>query len=525
MSNPGFPSPEELQRKLQEFLRRTVENPGAGFASRPESQESEAPVEEAKERPLNFDFSYTPKQVKAHLDRFVIRQDEAKKVLSIAVCDHYNQVKLAESGAAKEAVAYQKQNILMLGPTGVGKTYLVKCLAELVGVPMVKADATKFTETGYVGGDVEDLVRDLVHQADGDMRIAQYGMIYIDEIDKLASAPASSGRDVSGRGVQTNLLKLMEDTEVPLRSQTDLQAQLQAAMDFHRRGGKYRKETINTRYMLFIVSGAFDKLEDIISRRLSRGEIGFGARGAPIPPREQFLQIASTIDYIQFGLEPEFIGRLPVRVACSPLGADDLFDIMKYSEGSLIRQYEQAMRAFGIDVTFEDDALKAIAESASGEKTGARGLSTVCERTLRDFKFELPGSSIKQLIINAAVVRDPAAELKRILGDPHYCARQAMVALAHAFARRFEQRHGLALELTDEAIRRLADDALAARRSMTEHCEITFKDFEFGLKLIAKNSGRTSFRIDETVVKDPEKSLSAWVVHSYDPKEKPGGVS
>ena len=181
---------------------------------------------------------------------------------------HYNHVKLTEAGKADRE--YHKQNVVLVGPTGVGKTYLIKCIAQLIGVPFVKGDATKFSETGYVGGDVEDLVRELVTRADGNVKLAQYGIIYVDEIDKIASVSHNVGRDVSGRGVQSNLLKLMEETEVPLRSQTDLAGQLQAAMEFQRHG-KVKRQTINTRHILFIVSGAFDKLEDIARSRLARG--------------------------------------------------------------------------------------------------------------------------------------------------------------------------------------------------------------------------------------------------------------
>ena len=204
------PESEALHARLQEFLRRNLE-PGSGFI--PQVEQPAPPEQTHPPQPKTaFTFDLTPKQVKEHLDRFVIKQDEAKKVLAITVCDHYHHVQAA---AEDKAVAnYIKQNVLVMGPTGVGKTYLVKCLAELIGVPMVRADATKFTETGYVGGDVEDLVRDLITQAEGDKEIAQYGIIYLDEVDKLASSSVGTGRDVSGRGVQTNLLKLMEETEV-----------------------------------------------------------------------------------------------------------------------------------------------------------------------------------------------------------------------------------------------------------------------------------------------------------------------
>jgi ATP-dependent Clp protease ATP-binding subunit ClpX len=510
------PENDPLHARLQEFLKKNLE-PGSGFVPQVEQPSPDETKPPPADKP-RFEFNLSPRQVKEHLDRFVIKQDEAKKVLAITVCDHYHHVQAMAQG--KALPNYIKQNVLVMGPTGVGKTYLVKCLAELIGVPMVRADATKFTETGYVGGDVEDLVRDLITQAEGDKEAAQYGIIYLDEVDKLASSSVGMGRDVSGRGVQTNLLKLMEETEVPLRSQTDLQSQLQAAMDFQRRGGKVKKETINTRHILFIVSGAFDKLPEIVKRRISKSEIGFAAAARTERKTEEVLAEATTRDLIDYGMEPEFVGRLPVRVACSALAVDDLFAILKQSEGSLIHQYEESFRAYGIEVMFTDEGLRAIAKLAADEQTGARGLVTVGERVLRPFKFELPGSGVRRFVVQEALVENPEAELRRIIADDgKYEERLVMAEIAKQFAARFEEKHLLRLEFTPDAIEALVDGALQAGRNMREHCAIIFKDFEFGLKLISKNSGQTSFTIDRKVIDAPDQAMSRWVVASYRPSE------
>ncbi len=214
-------------------------------------------------------------------------------------------------------------------------------------------------------------------------------------------------------------------------------------------------------------------------------------------------------------MEPEFVGRLPVRVACSALEVDDLFAILKQSEGSLIHQYEEAFRAYGIEVMFTDDGLRALAKQAAEEQTGARGLVTVGERALRSFKFELPGSGVKRFVVNEALVLDPPAELRRILSDGRYEERLVMGEIARQFALRFEEKHGLKLELAPDAVDALVEGALQANRNMRDHCAAVFKDFEFGLKLISKNSGQTTFTIDRAVVEAPEQTMSRWVVNSY----------
>jgi endopeptidase Clp ATP-binding regulatory subunit ClpX len=474
----------------------------------PESPDAKPPKQE-------FLFDKTPREVKSFLDRFVIKQEDAKKVLSVALCDHYHHVRLARDG--KDSPNYAKQNIILIGPTGVGKTYLIRKAAELIGVPFVKGDATKFSETGYVGGDVEDLVRELLRHADGDVEKAQYGIIYIDEIDKIAGAQTQGGRDVSGRGVQTNLLKLLEETEVPARSPNDISGQLQAMMEVNQRGRR-APSAINTRHILFIVSGAFDGLEKLVQKRLRSTAIGFGSPGQPNPKGDASgLELAQTRDFIEFGFEPEFIGRLPVRVVCRPLSAEDLFTILKTSEGSIIRQYEQTFSAYGIEALFRDDGLRRIAELAAEEATGARGLMTVCERIFRDFKFELPSTKIRRFVVTAALVDHPAADLEKLLAEHKNEERAVARQLVHDFAERFRESHQLGIRFTDAAADRLVSLALEQEIPVREFCARRFKDFQFGLKLIGKNTGSREFIIDVDAVEAPDKILSDWVVRSYRP--------
>src|SRR5215212_2090418 len=489
--NPPFPSPEELKAKLSEFMKTNFGDKVA-FTTYTEPETAEAPTDEKPRETSDehFVFDFLPRDIKAHLDRFVIKQDEAKKVLSIAVCDHYNHVnflrRLEKEDAARAGeTEYAKQNVILVGPTGVGKTYLIKHIADLIQVPFVKADATKFSETGYVGGDVEDLVRELVHKANGDLNLAQFGIIYIDEIDKIAAAGNLIGRDVSGRGVQTTLLKLMEETEVPVRSMNDLQSQLQAAFEFQRRG-KAKRETINTRHILFVVSGAFEKLKEQVARRVRHGQIGFSADPIQVMGNELFQHV-TTQDFIEYGFEPEFIGRLPVRVVCEDLAANDLFDIMKYSEGSLLRQYERAFRAYGIEISFEDEALRLLAQAAATEKTGARGLLTVFEKLFRDYKFHLAGSGLSQLRVSAALVREPQRVLEQLMAEGHKLEAQMLEAGAREFAEKFSKEHGLELVFDESAIGRLVERAQAERMTMSDLCEHLFKDFQFGMSLVKKN--------------------------------------
>src|SRR5437588_8924442 len=519
--HPPFPSPEELKVKITEFMKQNFGD-RVSVAAITEPEPAAAEEDEKPERTDHneFEFNLLPRDIKAHLDRFVIKQDEAKKVLAIAVCDHYNHANYLrrlekEDARRAQEIEYIKQNVILVGPTGVGKTYLIKHIADLIKVPFVKADATKFSETGYVGGDVEDLVRELVHKADGDLNLAQFGIIYIDEIDKIASSGNMIGRDVSGRGVQTTLLKLMEETEVPIRSMNDLQAQLQAAFEFQKRG-KAKRESINTRHILFVVSGGFDRLKQQVSRRISQNQIGFSVGPKPVMDNELFQHV-TTQDFVEYGFEPEFIGRLPIRVVCEELAADDLFKIMKFSEGSLLRQYERAFKAYGIEISFDDEALRLIAEAAAGEKTGARGLLTVFEKLFRDYKYHLAGSGLSQLRVTSELVREPKRVLDRLMAEGEKHEAKMLEAAARQFAEAFGKEHGLEIVFDDSALRRLVERAQSERMNMNDLCAHLFKDYQFGLSLVKKNTGRTKFVLGAEAVDAPDRCLSELVVQSYYP--------
>ena len=460
------------------------------------------------------EFSMKPREIRDYLDRFVVKQDEAKKVLSVAICDHYNHVRRCLENPELSKREYGKQNILILGPTGVGKTYLMRTIAKLIGVPFVKADATKFSETGYVGGDVEDLVRNLVKAANGNVDIAQYGIIYIDEIDKIAGRGDMGGRDVSGTGVQINLLKLMEESDVNTVSPQDMMGQMNMMMSA--RGGKPAKTKINTRNILFIVSGAFDKLGEQIGKRMNRNAIGFGVEtsDSDADPSE-FLKYAETRDFIKYGFEAEFIGRLPVRVACEPLSAEDLADILVSSEGSILRQYIDDFKGYGIEFNITPEAVKKIAEKAHSEHTGARGLMTVLERTLRDFKFELPSSGIGHFEVSTDTVENPLESLAKLLSENRELGDATMSADITRFAEDFERETSYKLIFSPAARKRVLEIALETGKTPVSLCSQKFKDFKHGLAIVARNTDKREFEIPPEAVDSPDKWLSDAVVKSF----------
>ncbi len=506
--------------RLEDQLRDLLKNaklpflmPGLNPATGQTVKENAGKPDDDGLRPVR-EFKLRPREIRDYLDRFVIRQDEAKKVLSVAVCDHYNHVRQCIENPATSEKEYLKHNVVLLGPTGVGKTYLMRCIAKLIGVPFVKADATKFSETGYVGRDADDLVRDLVKVADGDVELAQYGIIYLDEVDKIA-AQGGIGKDVSGRGVQTTLLKLMEETDVSLFSQTDILGQMQAMMDMQR-GGEAPQRTINTRHILFIMSGAFDALPALIKKRLQSGVIGFGAHAGKEPDADAgYLHAVQTRDIIEYGFEPEFVGRLPVRVVCDPLSVDDLEQIMLHSEGSILRQYESAFAGYGLKVEFTPEAVREVAEGAQAEKTGARGLMTVLERVLRDFKFELPSTGIELLRVGRDTVRDPGSALRELLTQSLELRRQALAQDLEKAAETFGIQTGLVLRFNRDAVQAIVQSCLDSHLTVSRYWGERFHDLEYGLGLIARNTGKKEFRITRKFVMNPSGELSALVAKSF----------
>lgn len=520
---------EELQEKLQEALRSgNVQFTGAvPGQARPAPPRDEGPTqadkeaEEALERIRNFNFK--PREIRDYLDRFVISQQEAKKVLSVAICDHYNHVRQCIENPKLLEKDYHKQNILLLGPTGVGKTFLMRHISKLIGVPFVKADATKFSETGYVGADVEDLVRDLYKVSGSNADLAQYGIIYIDEIDKIAAAAnIAGGKDVSGRGVQINLLKLMEDTDVNLFSPTDMMAQMGAMMEASR-GGKPRKRSISTRHILFIVSGAFDKLAESVKKRLEASAIGFGSTSEVVDrDASEYLHRVETPDLIKYGYEPEFVGRLPVRVACDPLSVVDLQEILTSAEDNLLEQYEQDFKGYGIEFEMTREAIEEISRKAHTEKTGARGLMTVFEQVFRYFKFELPSAGAPSFEVTRETVSSPHEALKSLLKEHSHMKRNVLGQEIQAFTERFASETGIRISFSDEAADLLIGIAVDRDKTIRAVCEDRFKDLEYGLKIVARNSGRQAFEIDLPMAENPDAELSKMVVESFKDRQEQG---
>jgi len=575
-----LPNQKELEKELSEYLSKKYGNRVKIISPLvyPKGQVRE--TDEAKGGGVDeheSEFNMLPEELEAFLEEFVVKQADAKAVLSTKICTHFNRIKHLKRSGQKNTthgVGMIKNNVLMIGPTGVGKTYIIKLVAQKLGVPFVKGDATKFSETGYVGGDVEDLVRDLVGEAGDDIALAENGIIYIDEIDKIASSRNIIGHDVSRTGVQRALLKPMEETDVDLKVPHDAVSQIQA-IEHYRRTGKKDKRVVNTKNILFIMSGAFGELAEIIKNRLQKQGLGFEADVRPTEVPWEILKEVRAQDLVDYGFESEFVGRLPVVVVFDELVRDDLVEILKNPNNPVILSKRRDFRAYGIDIKFEEEALFEIAERAASEKTGARGLVSVIEKILIPFEKHLPSTSIDRLLVTRDLIFDPKGELKSLTENPDDPGRkerfdraakrelEGVLAFISERSREYGRKTGLEISerrieliaelylkrATDvntavEDFQDLADQVRAEEASLQDKIDIriTFDDsaidelvaesiktghptgtlayhlakkLEYGLKLVKDKAGTDAFALNAEAVRNMEKFIDDMVKSYY----------
>jgi endopeptidase Clp ATP-binding regulatory subunit ClpX len=413
MKDASIPDPREIEKEISDFLTKKYGNQ-VKIVSPVVVPDKQSPEDDEGKGENNggIRFDLKPEELIGYLDQYIIKQDSAKQTLATKVCTHFNRIEhQRQTGTQDEFEGRIKNNIVMIGPTGVGKTYMIKLIAKKIGVPFVKADATKFSETGYVGGDVEDMVRDLVRESDNDIEQAQYGIVYIDEIDKIAGSRQHFGADVSRSGVQRALLKPMEETEVEMKVPHDPISMIQEVEQF-RKTGKREKRSVNTKNILFIVSGAFSELPEIIKNRTTQQSIGFGAKIDSSREPTSLLSFVKSEDLVEYGFESEFIGRLPVRSVFERLTRQDLLDILQNPNNPVILSKRLDFATYGIDVRFSNEALELLSGRAYDENTGARGLVSVIEQALIPFETRLPSMNIRRFPVTPEAIQNPEKTLK-----------------------------------------------------------------------------------------------------------------
>jgi ATP-dependent Clp protease ATP-binding subunit ClpX len=587
-NNEKTPNPKELEKEIGEFLSRkfgeSVKLVSPLALTQVESSDEKG--EGVKlEKPIDFDLK--PEELVSYLDQYIVKQDAAKAVLATKICTHFNRIRRHQTSSDSfngKMIGNIKNNVLMIGPTGVGKTYMVKLIADKIGVPFVKGDATKFSETGYVGGDVEDLVRDLVREADNDLNLAQFGIIYIDEIDKIASTPNMMGADVSRTGVQRALLKPMEETDVELKVPHDPISMMQE-IERYRQSGKREQSSVNTKNILFIMSGAFSGLEQIIRKRMTDQVIGFGAKVKKPDQQFNILKHVKSEDLITYGFESEFVGRLPVKAVFEELSEEDLFAILKNPNNPIVLGKKLDFAAYGINAKFDLTALQNLAKRASEENTGARGLVSAVEEALLLFEKKLPSTTIKQFPITGPVVENQKEMLEELMAshesqsygsefqriedeekqstkeyihkNREYLAKKINLRLTESrieiaagfFCRNitnietavkkirkyydevkkvelyFYNKHNINVVMEDNAIDFIIEEFIRFPEDFEKVYQKIISDFEYGLNLVREKTGKTRFFIARKDLEEPEKYIGELLKPKPSSLEPPEGSS